>query len=242
MINKRVIPFITIIGDKMVKTNLFENPIYIGDPINAIRIFNEKEVDEIVIIDINCTKNKSLINIELIKSMAEECFMPITYGGGIKRLDDAKQILSLGIEKIMLQNGAFTNPNFIKDLVVIYGSSSIGLSIDIKKIKDKYYIFDYFTKDTLKINIDEFLNKFIDLGIGEFCFNIVNLDGTLHGPDFEFIQNYISKLNIPCIYVGGISSIRDIHNLYKTNVSGIGVGKFFSLYGPHNAPLIRYYK
>jgi cyclase len=242
MLSKRIIPILTILDNRLVKTYKFSNPTYIGDPINAIRIFNEKEVDEIVVIDIGATKNNKGVNFNLLKDLAEECFMPLTYGGGINSLEDAKQIFYIGVEKIIIQSEGFNNPTLISELVRIYGSSSIVISIDIVYMNGSYDAFNYLTKSVRKESLNEILNYFLELGIGEFCFNLKNLDGTLSGPDFNFISSHIENLRIPSIYVGGVSSVRDIEVLSKTKIGGIGVGRLFCLYGPHNAPLIRYFK
>jgi cyclase len=242
MLSKRVIPVLTILDNRLVKTIKFSDPIYIGDPINAIRIFNEKEVDEIVVIDIGATKNKKGVNFRLLADLAEECFMPLTYGGGIKSLEDAKSIFRIGVEKIIIQNEGFNNALLISELVRIYGSSSVVISIDIFIENGVYKAFNYLRSSARNEPLNEILDYFLNLGIGEICFNLINLDGTIAGPDFNFIHQYISTLEIPSIYVGGVSSIEDIQKLYNSKVGGIGVGRLFCLYGPHKAPLIRYFK
>lgn len=242
MLSKRIIPILSILDNRLVKTKKFSEPTYIGDPINAIRIFNEKEVDEIVVIDIGATKNNKGVNFNLLKDLAEECFMPLTYGGGIKSLEDAKNIFWIGVEKIIIQNEGFNNPTLISELVRIYGSSSIVISIDIVYINGDYKVFNYLDHSIRKESLSIIIDLFLKLGVGEFCFNLKELDGTLAGPDFNFVSQYVEKLKIPSIYVGGVSSINDILLLSKTKIGGIGVGRLFCLYGPHNAPLIQYFK
>lgn len=242
MLSKRVIPVLTILDNRLVKTEKFSNPIYIGDPINAIRIYNEKEVDEIVVLDIGATKNGKGVNFKLLKELAEECFMPLSYGGGIASLEDAKKIFWIGVEKIIIQNEVFNNPFLISELVRIYGSSSIVISIDVIYSFGRYYAYNYLTNSIREGDLASIIQCFLDLGIGEFCFNLKELDGTLSGPDFSFIKEYIEKINVPSIYIGGISSIRDLEELYNLNLGGIGIGRLFCLYGPHKAPLIRYFK
>ena len=130
---KRVIPVLLIKGNGLYKTRKFHNPSYVGDPINTIKIFNDKEVDEIIILDIDASKKNLSPNFNLIKEIASECFMPLTYGGGISTIDQAAKLFNLGVEKICLQTSTLTNIELIKELISEFGSSSIAACIDIKK-------------------------------------------------------------------------------------------------------------
>jgi len=147
MLQKRIIPALLMKGSGLVKTRKFKNPLYVGDPINILKIFNEKEVDEIFIADIDASKQRSGINFELIEKFAGECFMPVTYAGGVNSVDQAKNIFALGVEKICIQSAAFENTKLISDLVDKFGSQSIVVSVDIKKNWFNNYELFYTSKE-----------------------------------------------------------------------------------------------
>ena len=243
MLQKRVIPVLTIENNLLVKTYKFAKPKYIGDPLNAVRIFNEKEVDEILIIDISATRNNKSPNFKLIENISSQCLMPLTYGGGIRTISDARKIFSLGVEKISLQSAAFENPEIIYQLSEIFGQQSIILSVDIKRtFLNKPKIFNYqngknFSKDWIKM-----IMEIVDFGVGEVLINTVNNDGVLKGPDLELIKILSDKLDIPIIALGGISGIEDMRALIEAGASAVAAGSFFSFYGPHKAVLFTYLK
>jgi len=241
MITQRLIPCLLIDNNKLVKTINFKNPKYVGDPINVLKIFNEKEVDEILVIDISITKNKILPNYKLINQIASECFMPLTYGGGINSLDIAKKIFDQGVEKICLNNILFVENTLLSSLINIYGSASIIASIDLKKdLFGNLRIFSYKTNKFIKVSLSDFINNLIKIGIGEILFNFIDNDGKMLGPDFTFITEFVNKLPIPFIILGGISSINDINTLFHMGVNGVAAGSFFIFHGPHKAVLITY--
>ena len=241
MKNHRLIPALLLKDDGLVKTIKFNNPSYVGDPINAIRIFNEKEVDEILVIDITSTKEKKEPNYKLIEEFAGECFMPLTYGGGINNIDQAKKLFSLGVEKICLQSAAFNDPLFISDLVNTFGSQSIVISFDIKRnLWKKPKIFLSENSSMLKDLWVDKIKNIVSLGIGEILINCVDRDGTLSGPDLEIISEVSNTLSVPVIALGGISSLKDISNTIQAGASAVAAGSFFIYHGPHRAVLINY--
>ena len=241
MKNNRLIPALLLKNGGLVKTVKFKNPSYVGDPINTIRIFNEKEVDEIIVIDIDASRQKKEPNFKLIEEFAGECFMPLTYGGGIKNITQAKKLFSLGVEKICLQSAAFHNREFISELVNTFGSQSIVLSIDIKKNfwkEPKIFLEGKFVKSNHScISI---IQEIISLGIGEILLNSVDQDGTLSGPDIEIISKVSKNIDIPLIALGGISSLSDIKKCLLGGASAVAAGSFFVYHGPHKAVLINY--
>jgi len=240
---KRIIPSLLISNRKLIKTIRFNEESYVGDPINAIKIFNEKEVDELFIVDKNITVNNLEPDYDYIKKLTSECFMPLCYGGGINSLDTASKVFDTGLEKILIQNAAIKNFKIIYDLAKVYGSSSIVLSVDIKKNNEGFYkIFSYKDKQYLNYDIIEYLNKCKDLGVGEVLINNVDKDGTLSGPDINLV-NIIKNFNfpIPIIIQGGISSVKDIKEIFSyNNISGVAIGSFFIYYGTNRAVLINY--
>ena len=242
MLGLRVIPSLLLLNDGLVKTNKFQNPKYVGDPINAIRIFNEKEVDELLLLDIGATANSSEPNYKLIEEIAGECFMPLTYGGGIKSLQQAERIFELGVEKISLQSSALLNPNLVSQIASKYGSQSIIISLDLKKDwKGSYRVHCPSIKGANKIEWRSILNTLVDAGAGEVLLNAVDKDGTLSGPDLKLIE-LASFVSVPVIVVGGISSLEDMSMAFEAGADAIAAGAYFVFYGPHRAVLITYPK
>ena len=243
MLKNRVIPLLSLDNYKLVKTLRFKNPQYIGDPINAIHIFNEKEVDEIIIIDITASKENREPNFDLIEEIAGECYMPLTYGGGIRSVEDVDRILSIGVEKVSLQSSIIKNPNFINDLAKRFGSQSIVVSVDVKKNwlgKLKYFVA--VKESTLELDLIDLIKDLVNAGAGEVLLNAVDKDGTLSGPDLEMIKQVSNSIEVPIIACGGISSLEDIKAAVEVGASAVAAGSFFVYYGPHRAVLISYPK
>lgn len=243
MLQNRVIPVLTIQNNLLVKTHKFSKPKYIGDPLNAVRIFNDKEVDEILLIDISASRENKSPNFELIENISSQCLMPLTYGGGIKTISDAKRIFSIGVEKISLQSAAFENPEIIYQLSEIFGQQSIILSIDIKRtFLNQLKIYNYLTGKKSSKDLMETIKEFIGLGVGEVLLNSVDKDGVLKGPDLELIELISEKIDIPLIALGGVSRLEDMRDLINAGASAVAAGSFFSFYGPHKAVLLTYPK
>ena len=241
MLKKRVIPTLLLKEGGLVKTTKFKNPKYIGDPINAIKIFNEKEVDELIVIDIDASKNSAEPDYKLIEQFSSECFMPLCYGGGIKNVQQAKKIFSLGVEKISIQDAFYDDIKFLKSLVEQFGSQSIVASIDVKRTwtgKHKLYSARY--GSFLRIDLMQFLIKIIDLGVGEILINSVDRDGTQSGIERDLIGKISRISKVPIISAGGVASLEDIKLVSEAGASGISVGAFFVFKGPHRAVLISY--
>ena len=243
MLINRVIPVLLISNKRLVKTTRFKNHRYVGDPINTIKIFNEKEVDELIILDIEASKQKRKPDFRYIEKLAGECFMPLTYGGGITNLSDAKKIFSLGVEKISLNTVLFHDLNLVIELSNYFGSQAIVASIDIKRsFLGKYVIYNSAINKTTNLDINLILEKLINNGIGEILLNSVDRDGTQLGMDINLIKKINLICNIPLISVGGVGSLSDISDAIKKGSDAVGVGSFFVFYGPHKAVLITYPK
>lgn len=240
MLSFRLIPIILIEEGRMVKTTKFKNPKYIGDPINAVRIFNEKLVDEIFLVDMSVSNINSNPNFNVIENIASECFMPLSYSGGIKSFDHVKTIFSLGVEKISFQSIVFQNNDVIKKTISSYGSQSVVVSLDVKKDWfGNYKLFDHLKNKSRSGNLFEHIKEISALGVGEIIINCVDKDGTLTGPDLNLVNNISKLVDIPLIYNGGISSVSDIKNVFNFGVSVLA-GAFFVYHGPHRAVLITY--
>lgn len=243
MLQNRVIPVLTIENNLLVKTYKFSKSKYIGDPLNAVRIFNDKEVDEILLIDISATKDNKSPNFELIENISSQCLMPLTYGGGIKTISDAKTLFSIGVEKISLQRAAFENPIIINQLSEIFGQQSIILSVDLKRtFFNQVKIYNYLNGKKSSKNWIEAIKELIDFGVGEVLLNSVDQDGVLRGPDLELIKLISNKIDIPLIALGGVSGLGDMRDLVNAGASAVAAGSFFSFYGPHKAVLLTYPK
>ena len=244
MLQTRVIPVLLLQNKGLVKTVKFKNPKYVGDPLNAIKIFNEKEVDELIFLDIDASKKGRKPDYELIKDFASECFMPVCYGGGITNIEQIKKIFTLGIEKISINCFALNNDELIKKAVDIYGSQSIVVAIDIKKsLMGKYQIYDHTKKKNLKTPFLEYIKRVEELGAGEILINNVDLDGTQKGYDINLLKQVVNYVRIPVIACGGAGELKDFQAAKKeASISAVAAGSFFVFQGKHNAVLITYPK
>ena len=242
MLETRIIPCLLLKNKGLVKTIKFKNPIYLGDPRNVVKIFNEKEVDELIILDITATVEKRKPDFDLIREIVSEAFIPICYGGGIRSVEDVKTLFRLGVEKVSINSYAFENHDFIKELAKIYGSQSIVVSIDIKKnLLGKYGVYIYGGRK--KTNIDP-ISYAMDLeknGVGEILINSIDKDGTMSGYDKELVKEITQAVSIPVIACGGAGSLNDILDVVNSsNVSAVAAGSIFVYQGVHKAVLISY--
>ena len=241
MLETRIIPCLLLQEERLVKTIKFSNPVYVGDPINTIKIFNEKEVDELIILDINASKKNLLPNYKYIKQLAQECFMPLCYGGGIISIQIADKLFEIGVEKLSVQNIIFDNFGIITQITRKYGSQSLVVSIDIKKdIFGRYKIYNSSKKIKYNFEISTFLKKIEDAGAGEILINFVDLDGTKSGLNLDYIKNFVKSVNIPIIICGGLNNLSEINSAVACGVSAVAAGAFFVFQGPHRAVLITY--
>ena len=208
MLRSRIIPVLLIKGSSLVKTIKFKKYSYIGDPCNTVRIFNELEVDELIICDIRASLNKMVPDFELLSDIASECFMPLAYGGGIKTIEQAKKIFDLGYEKIILNSSIFQNPKILTEFADTYGSQAIICSIDVKKnFFGKRSVFSH--SGTVNTNFTplDWAKKVEKLGAGEILLTSMDRDGTKKGFDLELTKKISSSVEIPVIASGGIGKI-----------------------------------
>jgi cyclase len=243
MLKHRIIPCLLLKDGGLVKTVKFENPKYVGDPINAIRIFNDKEVDELMVIDIMATKERREPDFASIEQFAGECFMPLSYGGGIKSVDQVKRLFSLGVEKVCLQSAAFDNPSLITQIASRFGSQSVLVSVDVKKNwLGKSKVYQAASGNTISQELNIHLNRLVEAGAGEIVLNAVDRDGVMGGMDIELIKRVSSILSVPLIALGGVGSLNDIKAAVQSGASAVAAGSFFVFQGPHRAVLITYPK
>jgi imidazole glycerol-phosphate synthase subunit HisF len=237
----RVIPCLLLQDGGLVKTERFKHPKYIGDPINAIRIFNDKYVDELIFLDISASRLNREPDYDLIARIASECFMPLCYGGGIKTLEQARKLVAIGIEKISINSMAIHDLELIKQLVAELGSQSVVGSMDIKRnLWGKEYVYDASKSKLTHLPPLDHAQSLVDAGVGEIFINDVTRDGTMIGYNTTLVSSIANKINVPLIACGGASSIDDIQKVFKAGASAAAAGSLFVFYGPHRAVLINY--
>ncbi|MFZ6033687.1 MAG: AglZ/HisF2 family acetamidino modification protein [Melioribacter sp.] len=242
MFRPRVIPVLLLKNLGLVKSIKFKNHRYIGDPINAVKIFNDKKADELVFLDISATKEKRLIPLEFVHKVGDEANMPFAVGGGIRNIEDIRKILNLGAEKVVLNTIACESPEFIKKAADTFGSSTIVVCIDIKKnIFNKYQVV--YRNASHKINKDavEFAQRVEEYGAGEIIVQSVDRDGTYNGYDIELIKNISRAVTIPVIALGGARNYNDFKlAVNDAKASAVAAGSLFVYHGPRRAVLINY--
>jgi cyclase len=242
MLRPRIIPCLTISQGKLVKTVRFKNPKYIGDPINAIKIFNDKEVDELVVLDIHASKNGTPPNFELIEEFCSECFMPLAYGGGITEMSQIEKLIRMGVEKVILQSAAHRNPQLVRDAVKKFGSQSISCVVDYQKKWYKKGSEAVVLSGSVNVGrspLDQAL-MLESLGVGELILQDIDREGTFTGYDLDQIELISGKLSIPLIALGGASSMNDMGNALRSGASAASAASFFIMHPVHRAVLITY--
>ncbi|OAH06914.1 Imidazole glycerol phosphate synthase subunit HisF [Rhodobacteraceae bacterium SB2] len=240
---KRLIPILTMAGSRLIKTEKFRKRKYIGDLVNAVQIFNKKNVDELIIVDIDVTRSGCKPHFDLLENTASECFSPLTYGGGIQSMKEAEKLFKMGFEKISLQSTLYRNPNLVKSLVDNFGSQSIVASLDYRKTIFGSVKVQNATDGTLppSKDLETCLMRCEDLGVGEIIVTSVDRDGTFSGMDYVYVAKMAERLSIPLVINGGLSSMDEYQLICDTTaISGIAGSSFFVLSRPHKAVLISY--
>lgn len=239
---KRIIPCLLLRDNGLVKTVKFKKSTYIGDPINAVKIFNEKEVDELVFLDIDATKEKKEPPYDAIQDIATECFMPFCYGGGVKNIDQIRKLLASGAEKIAINSAAHFNPNIIQEATAIFGSSTIVVSIDYKKnIFGKQMVYVNGGRTNTKKDPVSYACEMEKLGAGELFVNSIERDGMMMGYDIETINEITKAVNIPVIVCGGAGELNDFKEVFNEGgASAAAAGSLFVFQGKKRGVLISY--
>lgn len=243
MLYPRIIPVLLVQDKGLVKTVKFKDPKYVGDPLNAVRIFNEKEADELIVIDIDATANNRAPDFQLIENLASECRMPLCYGGGIKTIEQAKKILSLGVEKIALSSSAIESPQLITDIATQVGKQSVVVVLDVSKklFSSKYECWTHNGKKNTRICPIEFAQIAEKHGAGEIVINSIDNDGGMKGYDLHLVQEIKSRVGMPVTVMGGAGSHEDIKSLIaQEGVIGAAAGSLFVFKGKYKAVLINY--
>jgi cyclase len=241
MNNVRVIPILLLKDMGLYKSVKFKDHKYVGDPINAIKIFNEKEVDELVFLDINASICNTEPNYEMLADIASECFMPLCYGGGIKNLHQIEKVLYSGVEKISINTASFEDLTLISQAAEKFGSSTIVVSIDVKKgLLSGYSTYTKSGKQKTNRNPVEFAKFVEDQGAGEILLTSIDADGTMSGYDIELVKSVSNAVGIPVVANGGAGSIQHMKEAVEVGASAVAAGSFFVFQGKHRAVLITY--
>lgn len=242
MLNHRVIPCLLLSNGGLVKTRKFKNGVYVGDPINAIRIFNEKEVDELVLLDIRASLNRQGPNYDLLSEIASECFMPLAYGGGVTSIDQIKTLLRLGIEKVILNTALNRDPNFVREAVATFGSQAISASIDVRrKLFGRYEVMTLAGTEATGLNAVEAALQAEQLGVGEILLTSIDAEGSMEGYDIDLLSKVSQTVGVPVIASGGAGKLEDFRlAVHQGHASAVAAGSMFLFYGPHRAVLITY--
>lgn len=243
MLRPRIIPCLLVHKKGLVKTTKFKDPKYVGDPINAVKIFNEKEVDELMLLDIDASFENREPDFTLIKNIAAECRMPFGYGGGVKTVEQAREIINLGAEKVAISTTAIENPIIIPAMARAIGTQSVVVIIDVKKVGllGKYEVVYHNGKKNTGKNPIEFAKSLEKLGVGEIIINSVDKDGTMEGYDLKLIKSIREAISVPMSVLGGAGKLDDIKELIDNfGVIGASAGSLFVFKGKYRAVLINY--
>ena len=242
MLRPRIFPTLLINGIGLIKTIKFENPRYIGDPLNAAKIFTEKGVDELAVLDRMATSQGRVISHEIITRISEECSMPVSAGGGIKNLEQIRLLLKAGAEKIIINTYAIDHPDFVKEAVDYFGSSTIVISIDVKKIHGGgYHVFTHSGQQELNKNPEEIATLMEKNGAGEILINSIDCDGMMEGYDLNLIKRVADSISIPIIACGGAGKLEDLYLAIKEgHASAATAGSMFIFQGKKRAVLINF--
>ncbi|WP_283190303.1 AglZ/HisF2 family acetamidino modification protein [Pseudomonas sp. PMCC200344] len=243
MLRPRIIPCLLIRNKGLVKTVKFKESKYIGDPLNAVKIFNEKEVDELIVLDIDASAEGREPDYALIKKMAMECRMPFCYGGGISTVEQARKIIGLGVEKIAISSAAIQNPALVREIAQEIGSQSVVVVLDVKKklLGGRYDVWINNGKKNTGKCLLEMCNELQEQGVGEIVINSIDYDGVMKGYNFDVADKVHQKVHVPLTILGGAGSLEDVGALIsKFGVVGAAAGSLFVFKGVYKAVLINY--
>ena len=240
-LQSRIIPVLLLHKGGLYKTKQFKNPTYVGDPINAVRIFNEKEVDELLILDIDCSKENKEPNYSLIEEIVSEAFMPVGYGGGVSNLEIAQKIFQLGVEKVIINTALQNNQKLLADIAAIYGAQAVVASIDYRKSfmggTKAYFINGTKKSSQTPQELAQIAER---AGAGEIILNAIEREGTYQGVDINLLQQVVESVQIPVVVSGGANGKADFDAAKQAGASGMAAGSMFVYQRPHNAVLISY--
>lgn len=238
----RVMPCLLLRGRGLVKTRKFKDPVYLGDPVNAVHIFNEKEVDELVLLDIDASREGREPDYELVAEIAGECFMPIAYGGGIKTLDQVRKLIRCGVEKIVINSAATESTEVIRAAADLFGSQAVVGAIDVKKtLLGGYRAFSKSGTVEVKIKLEDYVGNLLAAGVGEIFLNSIDRDGMMMGYDLQLIRHVANMVNVPVVACGGAGTVQHLKEAVKEGgATAVAAGSMFVFHGKLRGVLINY--
>lgn len=242
MLATRLMPCLLMSNGALVKTVRFKSPVYVGDPVNAVRIFNQKEVDELVLLDIEATTHQRGIDYETLEKVVSECFMPICYGGGVNTLEDMRRLFNLGVEKISLGAAAFENPALIHQASAEFGNQAIVVTLDVKKgLLGGYSVRIHQGKKDTRVNPVEAAQDMERFGAGEILLNSIDRDGTWSGFDLKLVREVTGAVGLPVIACGGAGSLEDVRLVVSEGeASAVAIGSMAVFQGKDLGVLIKF--
>jgi len=242
MYRARVIPCLLLRGHGLVKTRKFKDPVYVGDPVNAVRIFSEKEVDELVLLDIDASREGREPNYELIAEIAGECFMPVAYGGGIRSLQQVRRLIRSGVEKVVVNSAACESTAVISEAAAVFGSQAVVGAVDVRKLLlGGYRVVAKSASVDTRLKLDEHVDALVRAGAGEIFLNSVDRDGTMAGYDLDLIRSVSQRVNVPVVACGGAGTIAHLRQAVdEAGAAAVSAGSMFVFHGRHRAVLINY--
>jgi imidazole glycerol-phosphate synthase subunit HisF len=242
MLYPRIIPCLLVHNKGLVKTLNFKDSKYVGDPVNAVKIFNEKEADELMVLDIDATVEGREPDYKMIENLAVECRMPLCYGGGIKTVEQARKIFNLGVEKIAISSAAVQNPQLVADIAKEVGNQSVVVVLDLKKkMFGGYDIYTENGKQKSNVNLESFINQMQQFGVGEIVLNSIDNDGKMKGYDLALVDKIKPLIHVPLTILGGAGSTEDLGSLiHRYGIIGAAAGSLFVFKGKYKAVLINY--
>lgn len=240
----RVIPCLLVRDRGLVKTVKFKTDVYVGDPVNAVRIFNDKEVDELILLDIDATREGRGPDFEVIAEIAGECFMPVAYGGGITSFSDVQRVIRSGIEKVVINSAAYGNLDVIREASATYGAQAVVGAIDVRKpLLGGYKLYSKSGSDEQKVKLTAHVEALVEAGAGEIFVNSIDRDGVMGGYDIDLIRQVCAATNTPVIASGGAGSVAHlVEAVEQGGASAVAAGSMFVFHGRHKAVLINYPK
>lgn len=243
MIQPRAIPCLLLHGNGLVKTKKFRDAVYIGDPVNTVRIFSDKEADEIVILGIDASRERREPNYELIAEMAGEAFMPVAYGGGVRSLEQIRRLIRSGVEKVVINTLATESTDIIREAVDVFGSQAIVGGVDVRrKLLGGYAVVTRSATETTKLNLQQHIQSLLQAGVGELFVNDVDRDGCMVGYDMALVRS-VTQASVPVVVCGGAGTVAHLREaVIDGGASAVSAGSMFVFHGKHKAVLINYPK
>lgn len=242
MARVRVMPCLLLSGHGLVKTQKFKNPVYLGDPVNAVRIFSEKEVDELIVLDIDASREGREPDYELVAEIAGECFMPVAYGGGIRTLEQVRKLIRCGIEKVVINTAATESTDVIRSAADVFGSQAVVGAVDVKKtLFGGYRVVSKSATVEVKSGLMEHIRRLIAAGVGEIFLNSVDRDGMMAGYDLQLLRSVTQEVNVPVVACGGAGNVDDLAQaVHEGGASAVAAGSMFVFHGRLRGVLINY--